>query len=329
MAIGVIDYATGVEFTLGIFYLFPILAVAWWGTRWYAFPLALISVLISVGGDIANGFDPSSPMVPLWNNTIRFVFYIVSAQLAVWLRLLKNELQMRVDQRATEITSETIERERLEHELLASSEREQRRIGQDLHDGLCQHLTGASLAAQVLLRKLSLRAQPEAEDSKRLVTILEEAISLGRSLARGLHPVEMQPDGLMQALNEFANTTSSLFKVSCRFECGSPILIHEPAIAGHMYRIAQEAVGNAIKHGMATDIGIHLDTQDHGTLMLIEDNGIGLPDPLPKSRGIGLQIMAHRASAVGASFKVESGRHGGTLVSCMIPTEMHGASARA
>lgn len=325
VVIGLADYASGIEITLGIFYLFPILAVAWWGTRQYAYFLSLVSVLIWIFGDILEGLNPSTPLVPLWNTTIRLGFYLVSAQLAIWLRMLKNELQVRVDERALALTKEIMERERLERELLATSEREQRRIGQDLHDGLCQHLTGASLAAQVLLRKLSQRAQPEAEDSKRLVTILEEAISLGRSLARGLHPVEMQPDGLMQALDEFANTTSSLFKVSCRFDCGAPILIHEPAVAGHMYRIAQEAVGNAIKHGMATDIGIHLDVQDHGTVMSIEDNGIGLPDPLPKSRGIGLQIMAHRASAVGADFKIESGKQGGTIVTCMIPAETAGA----
>jgi signal transduction histidine kinase len=317
--VALIDYLSGVEISLGSFYLFAILAAAWWVGRWYALFLSLLSVLLWIFGDMLVGINPSSPLVPLWNTSIRLIFYTLAVNLIVWLRHLKDDLEQRIDERAVALTQEVRARERLEHELLASSEREQRRIGQDLHDGLCQHLTGASLAAQVLSKKLSIRAQPESQDASKLVGILEQAIALGRSLARGLHPVDMQPDGLMEALDEFARTTSSLYKVSCRFDCGSPILIHDPHVAGHLYRIAQEAAGNAIKHGMATEISIHLDTLDSGTLLSIEDNGTGLPKPLPKARGIGLEIMAHRAHAVGAAFKIEPGSHGGTRVTCLIP----------
>src|SRR5271165_1988590 len=110
------------------------------------------------------------------------------------------------------------ERERLERELLEISEREQRRIGHDLHDSLCQHLTGAALAGQVLEEKLAARRLPEAGDASKVVELVEEGISLSRKLAKGLHPIEMEAEGLMQALEELVATSTELFKVSCRFE---------------------------------------------------------------------------------------------------------------
>jgi signal transduction histidine kinase len=181
---------------------------------------------------------------------------------------------------------------------------------------LCQHLTGATLAGQVLEEKLAALKLSEAGDANKVVGIMEEAINLSRRLAKGLYPVEMEADGLMLALEEFASTSSELFKVACRFECDSPVLIHDPATAGHLYRIAQEAVGNAIKHGKAKNILIRLDANEANTILSIKDDGLGLPEPLPKNRGLGLRIMAHRASMIGGKFSARREKGGGTLATC-------------
>jgi signal transduction histidine kinase len=131
-----------------------------------------------------------------------------------------------------------------------------------------------------------------------------------------LYPVEMAADGLMLALEEYTATTRELFKVACRFECDSPVLIHDTATAGHLYRIAQEAVGNAIKHGKAKNILIRLEVGEEGIVLSIKDDGTGLPEMLPKNRGIGLRIMAHRSTMIGGVFNARRDETGGTLVTC-------------
>jgi len=133
----------------------------------------------------------------------------------------------------------------------------------------------------------------------------------------------MEADGLMLALEEFAVTSSKLFKVAGRFECDSPVLIHNPATAGHLYRIAQEAVGNAIKHGKARNILIRLDASEDSTELSITDDGCGLPDPLPENRGLGLRIMAHRSAMIGGVFNVRRGENGGTRITCAISANIN------
>ena len=119
--------------------------------------------------------------------------------------------------------------------------------------------------------------------------LIETAIVMARGMAKGLHPVEMGADGLMQALDEFTATTSEMFGIACRFECDSPVLVHAPAVATNLYRIAQEAVSNAIKHGRAKEIVVSLDNSEQGIKLMIADSGCGFPNPLPESQGMGLQ----------------------------------------
>jgi len=283
--------------------------------------VSVCSVAIWVVGDFASGAQFTSALIPIWNAVILLTFYLVVVWLLDRLRSLNRELEAQVRQRTTALTDEMAERERLERELLEISEREQRRIGQDLHDGLCQHLTGATLAGQVLEGKLAALHLPEAADANKVVELVEEGINLSRQLAKGLYPVEIEADGLMLALEEYAATTHKLFKVHCQFECDLPVLIHEAATAGHLYRIAQEAVRNALKHGQAKNILIRLEASEESTILSIKDDGAGLPEPLPKKRGMGLRIMAHRAAMIGASFTARRDAAGGTLVACQLKAE--------
>jgi signal transduction histidine kinase len=314
--IGAVDYWTGHELSFSVFYLIGVALAAWFVGKGFAALVSTLSVAVWEVGDFASGVHFSSPLIPIWNAIVLLSFYLVVVWLLVRLRSFYRGLEVEVRQRSHALTEEIAERERLQHELLDISEHEKHRIGQDLHDSLCQHLTGVMLAGQVLEEKLAALKVPLAADAGRLVELVEEGINLSRGLAKGLYPVEMEADGLMLALEEFAASTSRLFKVACHFECDLPVLFHEPATAGHLYRITQEAVSNAIKHGRARNVLIRLDASEENTVLSIKDNGNGLPEPLPKNRGMGLRIMAHRAAMIGGVFNARRQESGGTLVTC-------------
>jgi signal transduction histidine kinase len=323
--IGFVDFITGFETSFSIFYLIAIGLAAWFVGRGFAVFISILSVAVSLAGDLARGAHFSSPLVPAWNAMILIAFYLVVVWLLTILRSFQQELEARVQQRTAALKEEIAERERLEHELLEISEREQHRIGQDLHDSLCQHLTGTMLAGQVLEEKLAARNLPEATEASKVIELVEEGIKLSHKLAKGLYPVEMEADGLMLALEEYVATSSELFKVSCRFECDLPVLIHDTATAGHLYRIAQEAVGNAIKHGKAKTILIRLDASEEGTMLSVKDDGVGLPEPPPQKSGMGLRIMAHRTAMIGGVFNARRDETGGTLVTCELRNNRHSA----
>lgn len=322
--IGVFDYLTGTHISLSAFYLLPLSLAAWTTGPRFALLIAALSVLVwAVGGVVAGGDDFMSPYVLAWNAGVQFASYVVVVAALTNLRRLHRELEARVEQRAAALTAEVANRERLQRELLEVAEREQRRFGQDLHDGLCQHLAGTALAGQVLGEKLAAQKLSEAKDARQVVELIEQGIALSHQLARGLHPIELDAAGLMQALQEFAAHTSELHKVVCRFECDSPVLIHDPATAAHMFRIAQEAVRNAIKHGDSRTIVIRLDTVEDGLLLSVEDDGRGIDEAAMRKAGMGMRIMAHRSHVIGAAFGVRSAPDGGTIVSCLLPTQDH------
>lgn len=217
------------------------------------------------------------------------------------------------------ILRDITERKRLEKEILEISDREQRRIGQDLHDGICQQLAGIELMSGALERKLVVRSPPEARAAGEIAGHVREAIGQTRLLARGLSPVTLESEGLMSALQEFAGNTERIFGVSCRFKCSPPVLVKDPAVGTHLFRIAQEAVSNAIKHGRATVLRIELQEHPPGTLVLtVTDNGFGFPKDAPKQKGMGLQIMKSRAGMMGGLLAVENAEGGGVKVSCSV-----------
>ena len=159
------------------------------------------------------------------------------------------------------------ERKRLEKAVLDISAREQRRIGQDLHDGLGQHLTGVAFMGKVLEQRLAESSTAEAAEAAKIVTLVNQAIQMTRELARGLLPVGAEGRNLMSALDHWATEVGELFHVACRFECHAPVLIEDDTVADHLYRMAQEAVHNAVKHGRAGRVLIDLSAiNDCGTL---------------------------------------------------------------
>lgn len=302
--VGFADFLTGYEIFVFIFYLLAVFLAVWFVGSSFGVFISALSVMAWTSTNIAAGERYSSFFVPVWNAMIMFGFYLVVVALLARLRNLHAELEERVRQRTAMLTHEIQERTRLQKELLETSERVQRRIGYDLHDGLCQHLTGTAFAGHVLGQKLAAQSLPEAAEADRLVELIEEAIELTRSLARGLHPVEIPAGGLADSFQELATVASDRFKVSCQFECHQAAPLSDVNAATHLYRIAQEAITNAVRHGKARHINLRLDSTDHEIVLTITDDGIGLPENARTGPGLGLRIMAYRASIIGATFDI-------------------------
>jgi hypothetical protein len=215
---------------------------------------------------------------------------------------------------------EITERKRLEQEVLQISEMEQRRIGQDLHDGICQQLAGIELKSQVLEQNLEKKSSPQSVQAGQIAKHMREAIAQTRSLARSLSPFILESEGLMSALRELAGNTEKLFNVTCRFANQTPVLIQNQTVATHLYRIAQEAVTNAIKHGKAKEIEISLSTQAGQTVLAVDDNGSGFVTHPSAAAGMGLRIMQYRAGMIGATLLIQKRPSGGVTVVCFFNT---------
>jgi signal transduction histidine kinase len=210
------------------------------------------------------------------------------------------------------------EHRRLEREILAISERERHSIGADLHDNLGQQLTALELMCTLAKED----AAPHPELAKRLnlmAKMLREAIAQARFLARGLVPVGSEPDALQVGLAELAERTNALGRLRCRFDCPEPVTLGDPFVAGHLYRIAQEAVNNAVKHARARQATIRLHRTGRELKLTIEDDGVGIPTPRSAKRdGIGLGVMKHRASAIGAELEFNTRRGAGVSIQCTL-----------
>jgi len=319
IVVGLVDYLTGFNISFSVFYLLAIGFAVWFVGRGFGFFLSVMSVVSWLIGDFAAGARFPNLFVPAWNAVILLTFYFIVVWLLARLRSMNRELESRVQQRSAALTREIAERERLEKELLDLSEREQRQIGHDLHDSLGQHLTSTAMAGQVWREKLEAKSAPEAGDAAKVVALVEDGIAMARELARGLSPVELEAEGLMSALRELATSLSKWSKVGCAFECESPVLVPDATVAMHLYRIAQEAVSNAIRHGKARHIIISLEETKAGVTLSVEDDGAGLPDNWQNGQGIGTRIMAHRAAIIGGGFFIEPNLTGGTLVRCRLP----------
>ena len=210
-------------------------------------------------------------------------------------------------------------RRRLEKEIVDISTREQQRIGQELHDGLGQELTGLGYLAQMLFCDLQQRNAPETETANQLADGVEKALEQTRTIARGLVPVEIDADGLLNSLEQLAEQTERRFGITCRVFCDTPTLIDDTATAAQLFRIVREAVNNATKHAQASRITIEAQNGSDSLVFTIRDDGIGMPLNTESSHGMGLRIMQHRAGVIGAVLSFGPAEEGGTLVTCTIP----------
>jgi len=208
------------------------------------------------------------------------------------------------------------ERLALEREVISVGERERRRIARDLHDGLGQHLTGLSLALQDLSRRLADDGSPYAASVRGITVMSQDAIAETRRIAGSLAPSFSSETGLAAALTGLGKNVADYAGVNCRVHCEHGDDVHDVEFATHLYRIAQEAVNNALKHADASDIDIYYGRDGGSFYLKVVDNGIGIPDASERVAGLGLKSMNYRARMIGARLEVSRGAKGGTQVLC-------------
>ncbi len=225
--LGYVDYLTGYEQTFLLFYLVPIGLGTWFGNFWIGFTFSVMSIVAWVVSDVAAGV----PTVGLWNIGMALGSYAVFTSLLSKLRALLNELDQRVRDRTAALKREMAERERLDQEIAEVADRERRRLGQNLHDSLGQHLTGTALAAQVLRDKLADRSAAEVAHADKVVHYIEEGIDLTRNLARGFFSPELEADGLNVALQGLAENISERFRVPCTFNGDNAVHVGDATTA--------------------------------------------------------------------------------------------------
>jgi two-component system, LuxR family, sensor kinase FixL len=207
----------------------------------------------------------------------------------------------------------------MEKEMTEISEQERRSLGQDLHDGICQHLTGVAMMADTLSDSCQRKSLLDVSGKvKALADLIRTAANDARNVARGLQPVELDANGLVSALQTLADRHRVAGKIQCRFQCDRPVPVQDNEVAMHLYRIAQEAVVNAVKHSGARNITIKLGFQKDGIVLSVIDDGKGMPSIQEVAPGPGLRMMRHRASVIGATVAIEPSDRGGTVVRCAL-----------
>jgi two-component system sensor kinase FixL len=430
VGIGVIDWLTGSEVSISVFYLPAVSLAAWFSGRQAALWMAAMAWMAWITAELAGSANYSSPVVLLWNSLIRFSFFLVAAVLTAevrirrkaeatlkdqkgilgsilnsmsdgvavvdgvgsiivfnpaaerifginsaglgveeWLRQIeRNSLQGMPNGReclealrlaatgrqhgdtelilrspegegfisvqltsrplcgqeqevngSVMVLSDTTARRELEKQIAEVSEREQRRIGQDLHDGVCQHFVGVAFAAGALQNELeTMGLERQAALAGRVAELVNAGIGQARDLAHGLYPVGLE-QGLDTALHALASDTEENTGISCRFKWTDDLIDLDPTVAMHLYRIAQECVANAMRHASPGSIVIELRRHQNELQLSVQDDGGGMNLEGRPPRGIGMDIMTHRASLLGGRIEVRSDANGGTCVTCILP----------
>jgi len=211
------------------------------------------------------------------------------------------------------------ERRFLEKEILEIAERERSLISQELHDSMGQALTGIAVKCKGLALELKGKSPEGMKDALIISKLANKAIAQTRDLVRMLYPVDIETGGLVSALKTLASNLEKTMRVTCRFQCGKSVSVKNLVEAKQIYRIVQEAITNAIKHGKAKNITIKLHFTKRGTVLSIENNGLDFPKLSPRSKGLGLKIMKYRTDLIGGSLDIRKGDKGGTVVTCIFP----------
>ena len=311
IVIAFVDYITGPEVAIYPFYSIPILLMVWFGDMPSAIVISVLSTIAWWTVDRAVGHAYSREWLRMWDAVVKLMFFSLVLFAGWSVKRQRDEARARI---------ELLERsEQLEKEIIEISEREQERIGRDLHDGVCQYLAAIGITASMLKHDVEKTSGSLAAKVEELANHVRDAAARVRQLARGLSPVDRDEGGLESALEELASSTAKLTGISCSFvcPCPAPNLENTPAI--HLFRIAQEAISNALKHGHANTVVIALDTGDGACSLRVSDDGFGFIPTITERKGMGLSIMRYRARTIGGTLEIHPNSPTGTVIACTIP----------
>jgi signal transduction histidine kinase len=210
------------------------------------------------------------------------------------------------------------ERKRLEKEILEISGREQRRIGQDLHDDLCQNLAGIAVMLSAFEKNLGDIDPELASRASSISQYINDTIVRTKSLARGLYPAALDESGLAYMLQELSNNIQGQFGIECVLSVEEKVVPDDSSVALNLYRIAQEATNNAIRHGNPSLIEIDYISNEDEVVLSVHDNGKGFPKNAEPPKGMGLRIMNYRANMIGAKLDIRQGASTGVTLMCIL-----------
>jgi len=316
--IGAMDYLLGAHISLRSLYFIPVaLAVVWLGWR-AATAAALASTTVWFLSDHYAGASGAQGLPALWNAIITIASFLITIWTLEALVSLQRTMETRVRERTAQLEQAVLLQARLRQELIEISAQERKSIGHEIHDGLCQHLTGAALSAKVHAERLASRNDPGAGEARELIKLLQDGIGQTRRLARGLLLSSIEPAALSLELRELAAVATEQSAAACRLDLKGEPMAPDPATAAQLYRIAQEAVRNAVNHADAGTIVITFGEERGQIELEVADDGTGLPAPEGRKAGLGLNIMAHRAAAIGATFELRSEAGQGTRIICRL-----------
>jgi signal transduction histidine kinase len=307
--VALIDVITPPQFGWLVFYAVPVFFVALNFPKRIGIGFAIFATIV---GTVAN-----LDSVPLrgwrgysWGAVNRFGGLLFAAGCGISIQSFREETRRRMQ--AFEHAQE------LEREIVRAAEREQMRIGQDLHDGVCQTLAALDCAAQCLKMDLETEGSPQARLAAEIQKRLSGATLEARNLARGIYPVSIEGDGLGIALRELVLTTNALCHGMIGFESDEDIVVRDSEVAMHLYRITQEALSNAMRHSNATRVNVRLVRDDERLSISVADDGCGSAIQ-SRPDGMGWRTMRYRAKLIGAEIKVETKPSGGTTIRCSLP----------
>ncbi len=319
LAIGWADYVTGTRISFVVLYVIPVvLAVSWLG-RMSGVVAAVGSVVIRFVADSTADVTALQETWLWWNSAGSLVVYLAIVWMLDALILLHRQLERRVHLRTLELEREVRRRQEVQRELLDLSDNERSAMGRELHDQLGQHLVGTAMAAQVLAQKLHGRDETAAREARKIADLVEQGIAQTRQLAHGLLLSSLDPGRFGSELEELCATLRQQYpKVRCHCRIEATPLLRDPAVTAQLFRIAQEALRNAMRHSGGTEVALTVEDAKPGLVLRVEDNGRGLPSA-EQHLGMGLRIMKHRAEHLRAEFSVTSRAGGGTRVTCAMP----------
>jgi PAS domain S-box-containing protein len=234
--------------------------------------------------------------------------------------VLSAEMELGGEKRILVVVQDVSERKKLESEIIEIANRERRRLGADLHDGLGQELTGISLMLRSLAKRAAFAAFDDVPDLNEIIALVNHAIQSSRKMALGISPVTLELGGLLPALQTLTAWSRDSYNidVNLRLSVRSPLLIGESA-AAHLYLIAQEAINNAVRHGRARTVLVSLRASRIFMSLSILDDGVGITDHPARGRGMGLKLMQYRAAVIGGVMRIKRARDGGTRIRCVCP----------
>jgi signal transduction histidine kinase len=322
LLVGEIDCLSGPEWSFALFYLLPVTGAAWFSSKSHGLAVAAFSALVWLAAEIFTGVPPVHVIPSVWNCCARVGIFVFVVFILDHIRNLNTSLEEKIIERTTELEAEVARGLAMAQEMGNISHREQQRIAHELHDGLGQELGAVAFQAKLLAANLAEERAPISAEAERITSLLNRSIGRARALSHLLDPLGVESGGLREALSQLADRSGEAFAVACTFEIPAALPELGGEVALNLYRIAQEAIHNAVEHGGATQVSIRVECDTETLTLSINDDGRGF-DPESSATGqyggMGLRIMNYRAASLGACLDIESAPGRGCKVICRMP----------